>query len=69
MTEPTVAMRVLAARNRLFAAECAVRDAGIRYSDVDPLAVELFTARGALDVIEDVWQAEMEAARSTGGGS
>lgn len=68
MATPTIGERVLHARDRLIAAESAVRNASIRYSDVDPLAVELFTARGALDAIEDVWQAQMEAARSVKGG-
>lgn len=63
MAELTIAERVLDARTRLVKAEFAVRDAGIRYSDIDPAVVELFQARGALDAIEDVWQAQMEAER------
>lgn len=65
MAEPTIFERVNAARNRLVRAEFAVRDAGIRYSDTDPLAVELFTARGVLEAVEDVWQAQMNTGRET----
>lgn len=64
MATPTIGERVLNARDRLIAAESAVRSASICYSDVDPLAVELFRAQGALDAIEDVWQAQMAADRS-----
>lgn len=51
-----------AARNRHFKAEFALRDADIS-RDVDPAVAEFYRAEGALDAVEDQWQAQMRSDR------
>lgn len=51
-----------AARVRLVNAEFAVRDAGAS-RDVDPVVAEYLQAFGALEAVEDLWQAQMRSRR------
>lgn len=62
MSKPAVAELVLGARDRFIKAELAVRDAGLA-RDIDPALVEYYKAMGALDAVEDQWQAQMASKR------